>query len=233
MKTLYIKYNTLVEKAYIIRVKGNSTSESLASRCAKSCEKVGMPYFLWDAYNGINNPIIPPDHLKDHTIMNMIKIGNHYVSRGEVACALSHISLWSKCLEIEQPIVILEHDAIMVKPYLEHLLYNSICYLGCDEQVNRGFSVIPTPPHGSDGNNYHFICRAHAYAIDPPVARMLLCHVLKYGITCSLDMMIRADLFPIHQSGLYAYDVRDSNETTILNRPKEGKVTLRNEDLSR
>lgn len=233
MKSLYKSYNLNVKKAYIIRVKGNSTSESLAKRCSKSCENVNMPYQLWEAYNGIHNPIIPPDHLKNHVLMNMIKIGDHYISRGEIACALSHISLWSKCLEIEQPIVILEHDAVMVKPYYEHKIYNSICYLGCDEQANRGWKVLPTPPHGSDGNNFHFICRAHAYAIDPSISRTMICYVLKYGITHSLDMMLRADLFPIHQSGLYAYDVRDGYETTILNRPEEGKVMTRNEDLSR
>jgi GR25 family glycosyltransferase involved in LPS biosynthesis len=232
MKTLYKNYDLSVDKAYIIRIKGNSISEPLAQRCAKSCERVGMSYELWDAYDGTKNPIIPPNHLENHLIMNMIKIGSHYVSRGEIACALSHISLWSKCLEIEKPIVILEHDSIMVKPYLKHNLFNSICYLGSDEQVNHGWNVFLTPPHGSDGNNYHFICRAHAYAIDPTIARSLLCYVLKYGITCSLDMFIRADIFPIHQSGVYAYDVRGS-ETTIKNRPEEGNVILRNEDLSR
>jgi hypothetical protein len=233
MKTLYKNYNLNVEKAYIIRVKDNAISENLASRCAKSCRSINMPYQLWDAYDGISNPIKVPEHLKDHIIMKMIKVDNHYTSRGEVACALSHISLWSHCLEIEKSIVILEHDSIMIKPYLEHQLYNSICYLGSDEQVNHGFQVRLTPPHGSDGNNHHFICRAHSYAIDPAVARMLLCHVLRYGITASLDMMIRADIFPIHQSGVYAYDVRSNFQTTILGRPREGKVTLRNENLER
>jgi hypothetical protein len=233
MKTLYKDYNLNVEKAYIIRIKNNAVSESLAQRCIKSCRSINMPYQLWDAYDGLSDFIKIPDHLKDHAFMKMIKINDHFISRGEAACALSHISLWSRCLEIEQSIVILEHDSIMIKPYLEHQVYNSICYLGSDEQVNHGFQIRLTPPHGSDGNNYHFICRAHSYAIDPPVARMLLCHVLRYGIVASLDMMIRADLFPIHQTDIYAYDVRDNFQTTIPDRPAEGKVTLRNEFLER
>ena len=79
-------------------------------------------------------------------------------------------------------------------------------YLGCIEQVEKGWGVYPTPPHATNGNNYHFICRAHAYSIDPTVAKNLVSHVIKYGIHESLDIMLRADIFPIVQMGVYAYD---------------------------
>jgi hypothetical protein len=114
--------------------------------------------------------------------------------------------------------------------YLQHAVFNSIAYLGGNEQVNLGWKVLPTPPHASEGPNYHFICRAHAYAIDPAVAKNLLAHVIKYGICAPLDILIRSDVFPIHQMGVYAYDVRDG-ETTILNRPTEGRTTKRNDNL--
>ena len=218
MGIIYKKYNLNVEKAYVIRVKGNSTSESLASRCIKSCDKVNMPCQLWDAYNGLGNTIIPPDNLKDHVLMNMIKITDHFISSGEAACALSHISLWSKCAEIEKSIVILEHDSIMIQPYYEHKLYNSICYLGNHEQVSYENPVKLTPPFGTYGSyGFPFICRAHAYAIDPTIARSLLSYVLKHGIIGPLDAMMRADLFSIHQIGVYAYD-DDTSQTTILQR---------------
>jgi hypothetical protein len=219
MKTLYKDYNLNVEKAYIIRIKNNAVSESLAQRCIKSCRSINMPYQLWDAYDGLSDFIKIPDHLKDHAFMKMIKINDHFISRGEAACALSHISLWSRCLEIEQSIVILEHDSIMIKPYLEHQIYNSICYLGNAEQLDHKLPVKLIPPHGTYGSGYPFICRAHAYAIDPTVARLLLSYVLKYGIIGPLDSMLRADLFPIHQIDVYAYD-DDNSQTTILERQK-------------
>jgi hypothetical protein len=231
MKSLYKSYKTAINSAYIIRIKNNKISEDAANRCIKSCEDVNMPFTLWDAYDGVDTEgIKAPEHLKNHTIMNMLKISEHYMRKGEVACALSHISLWSKCLEIEEPIVILEHDAIMLKAYLNHELYNSICYLGCYEQFTQNFKIYLTPPHGTEGPNHHFICRAHAYAIDPAVARTMLCYVLKYGIHSSLDTLLRADLFPIHQIDLFAYDNQES-ESTIKNRPKEGRPGLRNDHL--
>ena len=231
MKSLFFNYNMDVDKAYIIRIQGNEISERMANESAKSCDLVGMPYEFWDAYNGLENPIQPPAH--HGGVPAMVKVTDHYLTRGEVACALSHISLWQKCVLDDQPIVILEHDAIMVRPYTQHAVFNSICYLGSNEQVNQGWQVLPTPPHASEGPNYHFICRAHSYAIDPSVAKNMLAHVLKYGINAPLDIMLRADIFPIHQMGIYAYNHWDNDKqnTTILGRPLEGRSTVRNDRL--
>jgi GR25 family glycosyltransferase involved in LPS biosynthesis len=217
-------------KAYIIRVVGNAASEEKAARCAVSCEKAGQPYEFWDAYDGLADEIKAPAH--HNPIMDCIKVTDHYLTRGEVACALSHISLWAKCVLEDKPLVILEHDSVMVQPYTQHAVFNSICYLGAHEQVKLGWQVSATPPHATEGENYHFICRAHAYAIDPAVAKNLLAYVIKMGICTSLDMLIRADLFPIHQMGVYAYNVFESREeTTIKGRALEGRATKRNDNL--
>lgn len=233
MKSLFYSYNFDVSKAYIIRLKGVEKSEEHALRCSNSCDSVGMPWEYWDAYNGIEKDIQIPDHHND--IMKLIKVTDHYLTRGEVACALSHISLWAKCAVEDSPIVILEHDAIFVRPYKKHTMYNSICYLGGHEQANFGWEILPTPPHGTEGPNKHFICRAHAYAIDPAVAKNMLSHVIKFGISDPLDILIRADLFPIHQNGLYAYNFLNKNleikDTTIFNRPKDGRTSKLNDKL--
>lgn len=228
MDSLYWSHDmNNVYGAFIIRVRENETSELLAQRCAASCDQVGQKYEYWDAYDGIEKEIIKPHH--HNTVMDLVKVTNHYLTRGEVACVLSHMSLWVKCIQLDQPIVILEHDAIMVKPYHIHPLYNSIGYLGSIEQAQMGWQVKSIPPFASDGPNYHFICRAHAYAIDPIVAKNMLAHVIKMGINISLDMLIRADIFPIHQFDLYAYDL--SGETTILERSKDGRSIIRNDKL--
>jgi len=233
MKSLFFSYDLDVEKAYIIRVKGHELSERKAAECAASCETAQMPYEFWEAYNGTGSEIIPPDSLKSHSFMAMLKVTDHYLTRSEVACALSHISLWAKCVEEDKPLVVLEHDAIVLQAYRRHMLYNSICYLGAVEQVKKNWAVNPTPIHASEGPNYHFICRAHAYAIDPAVAKNMLAHVLRYGICAPLDIILRADIFPIHQNGVYAYDNHgDVRETSIDGRPKEGRTTKRNDDLT-
>lgn len=191
-----------------------------------------MSYVVWDAFDGTGNTIIAPDHSKNETVTNIVKITDHYLTRGEVACALSHISLWVHCARIDQPIVILEHDSIMVKKFTSHDSYNSIVYLGGNEWAKKNWPIYPIPPHASEGPNYHFICRAHAYSIDPPMAKNLIAHVLKYGICAPLDIMMRTDIFNITHQGLYAYDENDDyTNTTIKQRPLEGRTTKRNDRL--
>lgn len=229
MKSLFYSYDLSVDNAYIIRLKNNEVSERLAMRCANSCENVRQSYVFWDAYDGTQGEIIVPFH--HNVVMDLIKITDHYATRSEIATALSHISLWVECARLDKPIVILEHDAIMLQPYYEHKVYNSIAYLGSFEQYQLNWKVLPTPVHASEGPNYHFICRAHAYAIDPVIAKNLIAHVIKYGIFAPLDIMIRADIFPMHQMGIVAYDLSDRENTTILGRPKEGRSTKRNDRL--
>ena len=86
--------------------------------------------------------------------------------------------------------------------------------------------MSPVPPFGSLSENYKFMLRAHAYAIDPHVAKNLFSHTLKYGIHESLDVTIRADLFGIIQGGLYAYEI-PAKETTIGDRKKKPDGTER------
>jgi len=234
MLNLFRTNQVLIESAYIITIKGNEHSEKYSKQCQDSCTQVGMPFKVWDAYNGIGTPgvITEPAHSKNDSVMNMIKITDHYLTRGEVACALSHISLWVHCALIDQPIVILEHDSVMLQKFETHQSYNSICYLGGQEWAHHGWKMYPIPPHASEGPNLLFICRAHAYSIDPAMAKNLISYVIKHGINAPLDIMLRADLFNISHQGLYATDVpSEISDTTIAARPTAGRTTKRNEKL--
>jgi hypothetical protein len=232
MKSLFRSYDVDIETAYIITIKGNDISEKQAERCAESCKKVGMSYKIWDAYDGTKTgDIAVPKHLKNCSYMSLVKIMDHYLTKAEVACALSHISLWLHCAKIDKPIVILEHDAIMVKKISYFPGFNTILYLGGVEWAKLDWPIMQLPIHGSDGPNKHFVCRAHAYAIDPIVAKNMLAQTLKMGIYSSLDVMMQADLYNISHDGLYAYDAE--SETTITNRSIEGRSSIKNDDLSR
>jgi hypothetical protein len=193
-----------------------------------------MKYKIWDAFNGLNNPITVPEHSQNDSIIKMIKVTDHYLTRGEVACALSHISLWRLCAEMDQPIVILEHDSVMVKKFEKIDSLNALVYLGGKEWAMNNWTIYPIPPHASEGPNYLFMCRAHAYAIDPLMAKNLLSYVIKMGICAPLDIMLRADLFNITHQGLFAYDknVDPRFDTTIKARPIHGRTTERNDNLS-
>jgi GR25 family glycosyltransferase involved in LPS biosynthesis len=210
VKSLDFTFNDQVDSAYIITIKGNKISEQYSERCAKSCNKFGIKYHIHEAFYVKNKEVIIPKDLKSQKWISWIKIMNKSLMPSEIACFLSHISLWAKCLEIDKPIIILEHDAILIKPYRTHTSFNSIVYLGSKYQLEKKDHRMI---YGQLNSNYRFIYCAHAYAIDPYIAKNLLSQVIKYGITTSLDAFIRADIFTIIQNDIYAYD--DGQISTI------------------
>lgn len=217
MKSLISDYkNTQIENTYIITIPNNNTSLEFANRCAKSCESVDQKYVLWEAFDGTDSDIKIPKNLETIPHIYWPKLINIQLMLGQVACFMSHYSLWCRCLTLDQPLVILEHDAIMIQKFDKHFHYNSIIYLGNQEQYKNGWTIDITPPFATDHNgNVRSLCRAHAYSIDPSVAKKLVAEVLQYGIYTSLDMFIKADIFPIFQFGLYAYDDPDIKRSTI------------------
>lgn len=219
MNFLYNTYNLKVENAYIIHVPTNPVSMDMANRCLQSCEKLNYPATLWQGFDGTGSDLIVPPQVINQGWYRWLKITDHYQSMAEVACSLSHISLWVRCMELDQPIVILEHDAIMVKPYTQHEIYNGIVYLGSVDNLRMPeASKELIPRHSAINRNWNFINRAHAYSIDPAAARRLFTCVLERGIYESADVMIRVDDVAIVQTGFYAYEL--CGETIIKTRKK-------------
>ena len=91
--SLFYSHNINVEQAYIITLRNNSISEKYSKRCQESCRQVEMPFTVWDAFDGTQGSITIPDHSKNSDLIRMIKVTDHYLTRTELACALSHISL--------------------------------------------------------------------------------------------------------------------------------------------
>jgi len=202
-------YDLDIESAYIISLKDNEISQDLTKRCAKSCESVGQPYKIFNGFDGNSGEVIVPEELKGQSWLKWLRLHDCTLTPTQIGCVYSHFALWTKCLELDRPIIILEHDSIMVEKLLYHPIFNSVIYLGSREQYS-GSPIYPTPPHGSDNKGfYRFICRAHAYSIDPTVAKNMISYVLKMGIHTSLDVMLRSDIIPMCQIGFYAYDSPD------------------------
>jgi hypothetical protein len=211
-----------IESAYIIRLSNNPISIELSNRCSQSCESVDMHWKFWEGFDGTNDTeVIVPDHLKNKDYLNWIKLHDNKITTSQLGCVLSHFSLWCHCLTIDKPIVILEHDAIMLRKLDVFPFYNMIQFLGSVEQM-RGAPQYIIPPHGTAyDQKLKFIGRAHAYAIDPQVAKNLVTRFIQNGIFqhTTADMFIRADIFPIIQHGMYAYDLWDDDVTTVKELP--------------
>ena len=215
LENFYPKENALIENTYIITLPNNEISKTLTQRCVKSCLSVEQPHTLWEGFDGSSGEIVIPNHLKDKEYLKWIKVNHKFMTPSQIGCCLSHISLWFHCITIDRPIVILEHDAIMVNKFFGvYPFYNAITYLGCREQKYENMPVQPTPIHMQAPDTFiRKISRAHAYAIDPSVSKLLVSRLLVDGITTMNDEFIQANLFTIIQYGLFAYEEPD--KTTI------------------
>lgn len=128
-------------KAFVITLKNNSYSERVADRCINSAAKFGISvekYYGVDktnaypmmesfgltwtwANNNTSNRICPITKLRQFP----------YVAadlRAKIGCAMSHYLLWKKCIELDEPILILEHDAVFINP-LPDIQFNGICQI--------------------------------------------------------------------------------------------------------
>jgi hypothetical protein len=207
-----------IESTYIIRLSNNTISRNLSDRCLDSCVSVHQPAQFWEGFDGTSGThVTSPEHLKHKDHFNWVKVHDNKITMSQLGCVLSHFSLWCHCLTIDKPIIILEHDAIMLKPLLRFEFYNMIQFLGSVEQM-RGAPQYIIPPHGTAyEQRLRFISRAHAYAIDPQVAKNMITRFIQNGIfaTTTADVFLRADIFPIIQHGLYAYDKWVDDESTV------------------
>ena len=222
----YCSHEFDIEGTYIISIQDNEVSQKLTQQCLASCKEVGQPNVqVFPAFDATDSKVkvqkhdlgLPigelgsikvPQFLQGQAFLNFLRLKRCDLLMTQIACFLSHYSLWCMCLDKDKPIVILEHDAVMVKPYLRHHYINNIVYLGGSEQIEGTLRCNDTiPPHASDQQGLdRFICRAHAYAIDPIMAKNLVSYAINHGIITTADAMMRYDMFGIVQEGIYAWD---------------------------
>ena len=98
---------------WMIRMKGDYTSELYAKYCAKSWTDAGFHVNFFDA--------VTPE-----TLHNYERIKFHPLSKQtdqEKSILVSFILLWEKCVETNRPFLILEHDAYLEKK-IDAVVYN-------------------------------------------------------------------------------------------------------------
>lgn len=81
---------------------------------------------------------VTPDKIKDTTYSypvegetstyeDMTLIGYKAKDIGKkIACSLSHMRLWNKCVQLNEPIMILEHDAVFIRKFRPSKILNGI-----------------------------------------------------------------------------------------------------------
>jgi len=211
-ETLNWKYDINVSKAYIITIKNHENSEKMAARCLESCHRVEQDAEIFDAFDGTGSEIIVPEHSRNKDWVSWLKLTNTTLSKPEICCYLSHFALWVKCVEEDRPLIALEHDAVILKPFKQHMAINALIYLGSNEMVRNNY-WNPIPPQAQLCPDYRYILRTHSYSVDPICAKNLIADTVQRGICTAVDVMMNVQKYSILCFGIYALDL--PGESTI------------------
>lgn len=211
-------------KAYVITLKNNEYSQQVADRCVQSAAKVGT---LVEKFYGVN---------KEVALRTMAEHGLEWTWAGKndregycphtglwmfpyrgsgglaplppkVGCSMSHFLLWKRCVELNEPILILEHDSVFLRA-LPEIDFRGICQINdpngatprgsqwSTSIAKRGPGVFPKTwirtekerhiPDGLAGNS--------AYLIKPWAAQEVIDKCYKIGLWIN-DALICKQLF--------------------------------------
>lgn len=148
-----------------------------------------------------------------------------------VACFLSHYSLWKKCVELNESIVILEHDAQFIRPILSQFepANGTVVSIndprGCTRKsalyhklLSESEAEIPqTPWIDSDRSIAQGLPGNSAYIISPQFAKDVIEKTKEVGMWPN-DALICKQLFPgkLYSCRVYCTRVQGLPSTTSL-----------------
>jgi len=187
-------------KAYVITILGHTLSEYAADNCIESSVKLKNPFNI-QKFEAVT-PLETGEIMKDYGIeWNYPWDGNvydfksglkksAYVTRdplARIACALSHYKLWHMCQDLDEPFLVLEHDAIFQRHLdPEYIIESKFNIVGLNDPIgatrrsrsfhdkvqNSNKDITPVPnidnfdvPQGLAGNSAYIIKPAGASAV--------------------------------------------------------------------
>lgn len=229
-------------KAFVITLKNDAYSNQVADRCIQSAAAVGLAV---EKFLGVDKEMaehVMADHQLKWTWANnntsdaLCPItGLHQFPyrtndlRAKIGCSMSHFLLWKHCVDINQPILILEHDAVFLRP-LPEFEFKGICQIndpaGCtrrggwwsQQMIKRGGAGafektwVTTPderkiPDGLAGNS--------AYVIKPHAAQDLINKYHELGVWPN-DATMCKQIFPyLEEYYPFVTKVVQTKSTTI------------------
>jgi glycosyl transferase family 25 len=190
-------------KTFVIAVKGHPVSENQLQDCLSTAEE-----FNWDIniFWGVDGRTITKDTWITEGITP--RLDKPTMGRpGVQGCFLSHWALWKKCVELNEPIIILEHDAIIQGPWQPLELTDSIIKL-------HRYYKQKNPKYDEDTGLWS--ASGHAYCLSPAHADTLIKFVKNKG-AFEADRIIGDKVIPFKHLGKPSLVERQNEYSTTTN----------------
>ena len=176
-------------RTFIITLSSNEESVKSTERALQSAKNVGY-----------DTPIekfvaILPNDWHNHIRPDATDYFQIYRRPDNVAaCFASHYLLWKKCVELNEPILILEHDAIF-KENIPEIEFDMCITLGRPSYIRPWQLVCDEPKDGVQPLVQENFLGHHAYAIKPAAAK-IFCEDVESRMLCANDIWISKDIYP-------------------------------------
>lgn len=96
-------------KAFVIAIKDHPISEQQLLDCKASAIQFGWNV---ETYWGVSGHTLTGRNWTNIGVIPLV-LNSSINLPGQQGCFFSHWNLWNKCIEIDEPIIILEHDAVI------------------------------------------------------------------------------------------------------------------------
>jgi len=184
-------------KTKVITMIGKEISETLSRAAIDSCKEHNIDAEIHHAVWGEENVIKEYEKYQLRPFYNIKKSRDTLGVRG---CFLSHFQLWKEVIETKEPMLILEHDALVIKDIPDSILNYSFGVLNLDaysrtaedyeEHLNKPLiagirkNIVETPAFSRNWQTFDdtSIKGLHAYIIKPAGAKDLIEFTYEYGV---------------------------------------------------
>lgn len=179
-------------KAFIIYLKEVQSTVDAALNCKFSAIKYGLDAWFFEGFTPSRaDEYIAKENLKPY--LPGPKLFNIKWKRGGVrGCMISHLNVWKKCVELNETIVVLEHDSEVVsesflQPFKDVLHLDAHRFVDPDPDQNIK-PVVEKFEHYRKGEQQ--LKGTYGYVIKPHAAQKLIEGAYTDGLTAS-DMFVK------------------------------------------
>ncbi|CAM5524603.1 glycosyltransferase family 25 protein [Eoetvoesiella caeni] len=103
-------------KIYVISL---ATAQERQAFMRQQLQSLNVPFEFFDAIHGVKNP----DHYLfkkyNDTKRTQLRGANASLKLSQLGCFASHYLLWEKCVQDNEPIIVLEDDAILLPTFMQ------------------------------------------------------------------------------------------------------------------
>jgi len=183
----------------------NKPSFEAAQRCIRSAAKFNIEVIMSSAVTPKDNPA----RLLNSNRIPLEGFESKYSRSDNVkACFLSHWTLWRKCMQGDEPFLILEHDAVFIDS-LPQVPFDKLLSIGAP---SYGKFKTPKKLGVNPLTSKRYLPGAHAYIIKPEGAAKLVEQARINAVPT--DVFINLDNFPwVEEYYPWCVEVQDSFTT--------------------